>query len=94
MIPINNERFLIDWILVSVFVVCELLSVMSDDISFATQILILVLQMTTLEEIMTIALTKNKVKFVELLMENGVSMGRYLTVSILQHLYKKVKTTI
>ena len=46
--------------------------------------------MAALEEIMTTALKTNKVKFVEVLMENGVSMGRYLTVRRLENLYREV----
>ena len=43
-----------------------------------------------LEEKMMEALIKNRVEFVKLLSENGVSMGKFLTKERLIELYKEV----
>ncbi|PFX13442.1 Transient receptor potential cation channel subfamily M member 3 [Stylophora pistillata] len=45
-------------------------------------------KMKSLEDAMTDALVNNRVEFVKLLLENGVSMSRFLTTTRLEELYK------
>ena len=59
-------------------------------LSMSSFLLLNFVQISTLEEIMTLALKTNKVEFVEVLMENGVSMEKYLTVRRLENLYREV----
>jgi hypothetical protein len=44
----------------------------------------------SLDDIMTEALVDDKVSFVRLLLQNGLVMHEYLTVSRLRHLYNSV----
>lgn len=46
--------------------------------------------MKSLEDAMMDALVNNRVEFVKLLLENGVSMSRFLTTTRLEELYKAV----
>lgn len=46
--------------------------------------------MDALEDAMMDALVNNRVEFVKLLLENGVSMSRFLTTTRLEELYKAV----
>jgi hypothetical protein len=46
-----------------------------------------------LEEAMMDALVLNRLDFVKLLLENGVSMKEFLTVSRLEEMYNSVSTT-
>ena len=48
--------------------------------------------MASLEEAMTDALINNRVEFVNLLLENGVCMNKYLTTTRLLQLYMAVST--
>ena len=48
--------------------------------------------MAALEEAMMDALGNNRVKFVNLLLENGVYMNKFLTTTRLLELYKAVST--
>ena len=48
--------------------------------------------MDALEDAMMDALVNNRVEFVKLLLENGVSMSRFLTTTRLLELYKGVST--
>ena len=57
-----------------------------------TYVVICLLQMDALEDAMMDALVNNRVEFVKLLLENGVSMSRFLTTSRLLELYKGVST--
>lgn len=50
-------------------------------------------QMDALEDAMMDALANNRVEFVNLLLENGVSMSRFLTTTRLEELYKVVSAT-
>ena len=63
-------------------------------LSMSSFLLLNFVQISTLEEIMTLALKTNKVEFVEVLMENGVSMEKYLTVRRLESLYREVSMII
>ena len=47
-------------------------------------------QMDALEDAMMDALVNNRVEFVNLLLENGVSMSKFLTSTRLEELYKAV----
>ena len=47
-------------------------------------------QMDALEDAMMDALVNNRVEFVNLLLENGVSMNKFLTSTRLEELYKTV----
>lgn len=49
-------------------------------------------QVGSLEQAMLDALVLDRVDFVKLLIENGVSMHRFLTLSRLEELYNTVKT--
>jgi len=49
--------------------------------------------MDALEDAMMDALANNRVEFVNLLLENGVSMSRFLTTTRLEELYKVVSAT-
>ena len=48
----------------------------------------------SLDDVLTDALVKNKVKFVELVLQQGVVMKEYLTVERLEKLYLEVNTRI
>ena len=48
----------------------------------------------SLDDVLTDALVKNKVKFVELILQQGVVMKEYLTVERLEKLYLEVNTLI
>ena len=48
----------------------------------------------SLDDVLTDALVKNKVKFVELVLQQGVVMKEYLTVERLEKLYLEVNTLI
>lgn len=47
-------------------------------------------QMDALEDAMMDALINNRVEFANLLLENGVSMSKFLTTTRLEELYKAV----
>ena len=51
-------------------------------------------QMDALEDAMLDALINNRVEFVNLLLENGVSMSKFLTSTRLQELYKAVSVRL
>ena len=48
----------------------------------------------SLDDVLTDALVKNKVNFVELVLQQGVVMKEYLTVERLEKLYLEVNTLI
>ena len=48
----------------------------------------------SLDDVLTDALVKNKVKFVELVLQQGVVMKEYLTVERLEKLYLEVNTLL
>ena len=50
--------------------------------------------MDALEDAMMDALVNNRVEFVNLLLENGVSMSKFLTSTRLQELYKAVSVRL
>ena len=51
-------------------------------------------QMDALEDAMMDALVNNRVEFVNLLLENGVSMSKFLTSTRLEELYKAVSVRL
>ena len=50
--------------------------------------------MDALEEAMMDALVNNRVEFANLLLENGISMSKFLTTTRLEELYKAVGRTL
>jgi len=46
----------------------------------------------SLDDVLTEAMLQEKVKFVELLLQQGVVMKEYLTVEVLEKLYEVVST--
>ena len=53
-------------------------------------VLYFIQQMDALEDAMMDALVNNRVEFANLLLENGVSMSKFLTTTRLEELYKAV----
>ncbi len=50
--------------------------------------------MDALEDAMMDALVNNRVEFVNLLLENGVSMSKFLTTTRIEELYKAVSKAL
>jgi hypothetical protein len=55
-------------------------------------VVVVVCQVGSLEQAMLDALIMDRVGFVKLLIDNGMSMNRFLTVSRLEELYNTVMT--
>ena len=46
----------------------------------------------SLDEVLTIAIQRDKVKFMELILQQGVFMKEYLTIGRMEQLYSKVRS--